>query len=159
MQQAKSLWCWSAVANSILRYYGDTTTSQCGFVTNVKGTTGCADDSGSMNETGSGLYSYGVSSNSYTGALTWSQIKAQISGDSSINGDKPIVVGWMWSVGSVGHIVGIDGYYVDSNGNNIVEYMDPATGSHKILTYNNFNGGLGDRTWIEGRKDMWAYGV
>ncbi|MGG4142650.1 hypothetical protein ABEW34_05915 [Paenibacillus algorifonticola] len=73
--------------------------------------------------------------------------------------EEYIVIDWMWSVGSVGHIVGIDGYYVDSNENNIVEYMDPATGSHKILTYNNFNGGLGDRTWIEGRKDMWAYGV
>ena len=36
---------------------------------------------------------------------------------------------------------------------------DAGNGTHKILTYNNFNGGLGDRYWNEGRKDMWAYNV
>ena len=74
----------------------------------------------SMSEEGSGLNSHGVSSNLYTGALTWTQVKAQISGDGTINGNKPIVVGWLWTNGG-GHIVAIDGWYVDSYGNNLIE--------------------------------------
>ncbi|MCI7472143.1 MAG: C39 family peptidase [Clostridiales bacterium] len=137
VRQEKSLWCWAACTESILRYYGKGVTQE----DVVRYTYDSTINSTAKDEdVQDALSHWGVD-----GTLTQNSVSSSIvSGE--IKGGNPLYAGWSWRNGG-GHALVIDGYDKTS-GTMSVEYMDPGDGAFHASTYTYFKGGSGyDHIW------------
>jgi hypothetical protein len=153
-KQEKDSWCWAAVSSSVLKFMASKNVYQCDFVKKVKSTSTCANVSATTTEAQSGMHSYGVSSNYYSGNLNVSQVQSQI------DGGHPVYVSWKWNSPTAidGHAVAIYGYSNTPTYTWYMNYLDPWDGVKTSMEYSKFNGGSGaDRTWRWGLKDFWHY--
>ncbi|MGB8956337.1 MAG: papain-like cysteine protease family protein [Tumebacillaceae bacterium] len=155
VKQANTNWCWAADDDAILAHYGYTSPTQADIVNYVFNTTTAPNNPASDSQTQNALYHYGVSTNAFSAPLGFLEIKAQISGDETINGNKPILVHWNWTNQSVGHAVVAIGWSTE-NATNQVRYMDPADGNAYWMPSQDFISD-GKHTWTSGLKDAWAY--
>lgn len=140
--QEKTYWCWAADGQMILKYYG-TSVTQCIFVNVAKGTTSCPDEPGTIEEEQTGLRAFNVTSVSFTGYESWSEIKTHICSHA-----QPIYARWQWNNGqTVGHAVVVVGFW-EATGINYVYFNDPADGFQEMFSYEQFVGGSSyDHTW------------
>ncbi|AKG34994.1 papain-like cysteine protease family protein [Paenibacillus durus] len=127
-KQEQTNWCWAAVSQGILNYYGKSVT-QTDFVKKVKGA--AVNNPASDAEVKSGLSSYGISSTQITWALSYTNVVAEIA-----DNKHPIYAGWSWTSGG-GHallIKGIDNSHL-TDSTDWVYYLDPADGSLNKASY------------------------
>ncbi|MBL0387569.1 hypothetical protein JJB07_13060 [Tumebacillus sp. ITR2] len=146
--QLKSNWCWAADDYAILAHYGYWGQTQSDIVNYVFGTTTAPNNTATGTQAQNALYHYGVSTNSFNGALFFSDIQAQI------NGNKPIFSGWNWKTGG-SHAVVLIGWSTETSTDQ-VRYMDPGDGNAYWTSHVSF---VDDsrHSWIGGLKDAWAY--
>lgn len=151
IKQEKDQWCWAASSKIILEYYGKTSMTQCEFVKTARSDTVCLNLPETDSTAQYGMHEYGVSSWSYSGSLSVSQITSEL--------PDPIYVNWGWRSGG-GHavvlyrVVASDLYPYD----NYYSYSDPWDGVTHTMLEKNFVGGSGyDRTWRSGLKSFYVY--
>jgi len=160
VRQERSLWCWAAVSQSVLGYYGHLF-SQCEIAEYARtvstminfGTVNCcAPNSPSCNQTNYNwlhrgsiqdilVHFGGISNDGLTRPLTTFEIH------NNLNANRPFIVAFR-------SLVGGDGHAVVSNGRTLflTYYMDPALavvgGDYQFATHSDFMNN-GRREWIE----------
>ena len=139
--QLKSNWCWAASDYSILAHYGYYGANQIDIVNYTFGTTDAPNYGANLAQAQNALHHFGVSTNSFAGALSYSALQAQI------NGNKPVFTDWKFTVGTE-HAVVAYGYDTDAA---TVYYMDPWDGLKYYRPYEKYVKS-DDRSWIGGLK-------
>lgn len=151
--QLKSNWCWAASDYSILAHYGYWGQTQADLVNYVYGTTNAPNNPGTLSQAQSALNRYGVSTNSFLGTLSFSDVQAQISGNGTTSGNKPIWSGWTLTLGGA-HAVVIIGWSTESATKQL-RYMDPYDGNAYWTGYDFFVSDS-EHKWVNGLKDARA---
>ncbi len=132
--QTQTQWCWAALASSVAKFYNDPSTyTQCGLAnTAFTQTTCCVNGSSSACNK-----PYGMASGlklvkhwkaTYARAFSMSEIAAEI------DVKHPLAVAVLWSSGSGGHGMAIDGYDTVSGK---ISIKDPWYGS-TVMTLSTF---------------------
>jgi hypothetical protein len=160
--QTQSLWCWAAVAQSVLHYYQQTSIAQCDIVNWLEQANGwanspqgaaaqpypdyCCDFPMNCNfpEDNPGvsmlLGRFDIPGNWYQGTpnnppRTFAQLVTEL------DRGNPMIYLLGWNAGG-GHIKVISGYS-QPGGTPTLELMDPGTGQYELLTYAAMAGGTG----------------
>ncbi len=147
--QQKSLWCWAACSESVLKYYGITNVSQGNVVSYTFGSE--INHAGTAIQVRNALIHYGVHANVASGSMTLSAIQTNIG-----TNNRPIIAGLLPSSSSgAGHMVVITGYE-NTLDFKTVTYMDPATASYANVTYSAFcNDSTNSRYWAESVNQLY----
>lgn len=130
-QQVLSNWCWAAASVCILRYFGKYAT-QIELAQYLYG--GAYNYPASDQQVKTVLQYKGVLSTYVADSISFSMIRSEI-----YTYERPIYAGISWTGTGSGHAVVISGYD-QSITPKMVEYMDPATGSHYTSSYDTFVG-------------------
>lgn len=114
--QEKSNWCWAAASKSIVKFHTGRVISQCELVKDGKGTSSCANNSGSKQNVLNAVHANGVNGGTEQ-TLTWTTVKGQI------NASRPVYSSIIWNGGG-GHAHVIRGWY-DTGYSYGVSYVNP----------------------------------
>lgn len=119
-KQEQSNWCWAAAAKTIVKFQTGNVVAQCTLVKNGKGTSSCANVTGTKANVMNALSSNGVNPGTER-QLDWATVVAEM------NTNRPVYSSIVWKSGG-GHAHVIRGYY-DTGYSNGVSYVDPASGT------------------------------
>ena len=148
--QETSMWCWAASGQMVMDYLGHDV-SQCVQANNRFGMTNCCNTptpGACVNGGWPEFAKYDFDSQHTTNAaLTWSQLKTEISNSTNCM-KRPFCFTWHWNGGG-GHMMVAIGYST-VDGVNMVEINDPwapNVGDHRIITYNAYVSGSTYTHW------------
>jgi hypothetical protein len=160
--QETSMWCWAASGQMVMHYLGNNV-AQCTQANNEFGRTDCPCQQCS-NPVASppcviggwpefDKYGFTFQRTSDT-ALTWAQLRGELSSAASKCGATPYAYTWHWPGGG-GHVMVARGYQT-VNGVNFVEILDPwapCNGDARLITYDFYVASVGDHTHWD---DFWV---
>ena len=152
--QETSMWCWAASGQMVMHYLGNNV-SQCDQANHRFGVTNCP-----CNQCTSPVTSppcvfggwpdfdhYGFSSTRTSDtALTWDQVRKEISAQSSC-GNRPFAFTWHWPGGG-GHVMVANGFST-ADGTRMVYGLDPwapCNGDTMVMTYDYYVASAGHHT-------------
>ncbi|WP_167748902.1 papain-like cysteine protease family protein [Cellulomonas sp. HD19AZ1] len=118
--QEKSNWCWAAASKMIVKFQTGKVVPQCTLVKNGKGTSACANVTGTKSNVMNALSKNGVNPG-VERQLDWGTVVGEM------NSSRPVYSSIIWSGGG-GHAHVIRGY--DDTGYSYgVSYVDPQSGT------------------------------
>ncbi len=118
--QEKSNWCWAAASKMIVKFQTGKVVPQCTLVKNGKGTSACANVTGTKSNVTNALSKNGVNPG-VERQLDWGTVVGEM------NSSRPVYSSIIWSSGG-GHAHVIRGYY-DTGYSYGVSYVDPQSGT------------------------------
>ncbi|WP_425492059.1 papain-like cysteine protease family protein [Azospirillum oryzae] len=123
-QQAKSKWCWSAVAEGIGYYYNVSSKwSQCDIVNGELGRSDCCSPGNdkvcnTSGRLGTALARIGHLVRLQAGPTAFVDVRSEISAG------QPLGVRVAWQGGNA-HFIAVQGYFIDGAGNEWLDLVDP----------------------------------
>lgn len=127
--QEQSNWCWAAASKSIVKFHTGRVISQCELVRDGKGTSSCANSSGTKQNVLNAVHANGVNGGSEM-KLDWTTVKGQI------NANRPVYSSILWNNGG-GHAHVIRGWY-DTGYSYGVSYINPLSSTTESRAWGSY---------------------
>lgn len=136
--QQESNWCWAAGAKMLIQREKGSSPTECAEVNYAKGTSSCANVTGSMDDIYKVLHHWGVNSApSYSGTVTFGDVRF-----ATTNGGGVITrVTWNSNPNGTGHIAPLIGSQTTGSGNVYITYIQDGNVSGSWITYAQFING------------------
>jgi len=163
--QETSMWCWAASARMVMEFLG-TTVRQCTEANDNFGRIDCCNDDAGVCGANPNQYRanhagciqgswpdfghYNFDSNNVWRALTWDELKRQISNTPNCRAE-PVAFAWQW-IGGGGHMMVAYGYFefkllwLNSQWVQINDPWAPCVGDSRLITYDEYDSRPGDHT-------------